>query len=82
MQSPSSIDQFDPPVKGSQAAAILARLMETPGIWVPMPELAALSGAYAVHSRISDLRKRGYHIETKVVCRRPKHSFYRIILPR
>jgi len=74
MPSRSSTDH-----RSSQAAAILARLLETPGAWVPMPELAAISGAYAVHSRISDLRKRGYTIECKVVCRRPKHSFYRLV---
>jgi hypothetical protein len=42
---------------------ILARLQESPGEWVAMPELYRVSGAFAVHSRISDLRKRGHVIE-------------------
>lgn len=64
----------------TQAAQILARLMESRGEWVPMPELAALSGAYAVHSRVSELRERGYHIQCKVVtCKRSKRSFYRLV---
>jgi hypothetical protein len=49
----------------SQCELILARLALTPGQWVPMPELAEHSGAYAVHSRISDLRKNGHNIEHK-----------------
>lgn len=76
---PSRNSTEDTAAHGSQAAAILARLLETPGAWVPMPELAAISGAYAVHSRISDLRKRGYHIECKVLCQSTKHSFYRLV---
>jgi len=76
MPRPSSTEHAQP----TQAARILARLMESRGRWVPMPELAALSGAYAVHSRIAELRDRGYQIETKVVrCHRVKHSFYRLI---
>jgi hypothetical protein len=47
----------------SQRDRILARLNETPGVWVPMPELVECSGAYAVHSRISDLRKDGHTID-------------------
>lgn len=46
----------------SQCDAILARLRLARGAWVPMPILAAESGAYAVHSRISDLRRRGHRI--------------------
>jgi hypothetical protein len=33
--------------------------------WVTMPELWRVSGAFAVHSRISDLRKQGYEIEQR-----------------
>ena len=46
----------------SQCARILQRLEEARGGWVPMVELAAVSGAFAVHSRIADLRRRGYPI--------------------
>ena len=45
----------------SQCDKILDRLISY--MWVPMPELWRVSGAFAVHSRISDLRKQGYKIE-------------------
>ena len=35
------------------------------GGWVSMPMLAMASRAYAVHSRISDLRRRGHRIEQR-----------------
>lgn len=46
-----------------------------------MYELFALSGAYAVHSRISDLRKCGCRIECKIVGRGDGKtiSFYRLM---
>lgn len=47
----------------SQAERVLARLRQSEGQWVPMPALAAASGAYAVHSRISDLRRAGHRVE-------------------
>ena len=47
--------------------------------WVTLPQLVAISGGYAVHSRIADLRKRGYDIEQTSVRRAGKvHSFYRL----
>ena len=47
--------------------------------WVTLPQLVAISGGYAVHSRVSDLRKRGYDIEQTSVRRAGKvHSFYRL----
>lgn len=47
--------------------------------WVTLPQLVAVSGAYAVHSRVADLRKRGYDIEQISVRRSGKvHSFYRL----
>lgn len=51
-----------PSVGETQCDIILARLRMARGAYVPMPILAAESGAYAVHSRISDLRRRGHHI--------------------
>jgi hypothetical protein len=65
----------------TQAQAILSRLQQSPGEWVGMPELAEVSGAYAVHSRAAQLRKEGYKVENK--CRKVEgktHSFYRIPL--
>jgi len=45
-----------------------------------MPLLANFSGSYNVHSRISDLRKKGHRIEHKNVQKgREVHSFYRLI---
>lgn len=47
--------------------------------WVTLPQLVAVSGGYAVHSRVADLRKRGYDIEQTSVRRAGKvHSFYRL----
>lgn len=47
--------------------------------WVTLPQLVAISGGYAVHSRIADLRKRGHDIEQMSVHRSGKvHSFYRL----
>lgn len=65
----------------TQAGRILARLKKTPRKWVDMYELFALSGAYAVHSRISDLRKCGCRIECKIVGRGDGKtiSFYRLM---
>lgn len=68
----------------SQCEAILGKLIEARGGWVSMVELAAASGAYAVHSRIADLRRRGHRIPkariTRVVGARGRycHSEYRL----
>jgi hypothetical protein len=70
------------PTRGaSQADIILGRLQSTPGEWVSVLELHEISRSLAVHSRINDLRNRGYVIEHKN--ERPSdstavHSFYRI----
>jgi hypothetical protein len=70
------------PKRGSsQAMLILGRLLATPNEWVSVWELHEVSGALAVHSRISDLRKLGYPIDHKNVHPKGKttiHSFYRI----
>ncbi len=64
----------------SQCDRILAALEQARGEWVAMTDLWRVSGAFAVHSRVADLRKRGQAIEHKnerqadgVV-----HSFYRL----
>lgn len=53
----------------SQCDRILARLQEQRGFYVPMPELALAASktgvGMAVHSRIADLRRRGYQIEQR-----------------
>lgn len=66
---------------GTQSDAILAALTERHGQWVPMPELASRSGAFAVHSRIADLRAAGYRIDNRTEGQRPKKSFYRLASP-
>jgi hypothetical protein len=70
----------------SQASLILARLMEAPGEWVPMPELARVSGSWNIHSRIDQLRHEfGQQIQNELRRNkdnsRRKDSYYRIILP-
>jgi len=67
----------------TQAQAILARLRAARGDWVPMPELAACSGAYAVHSRIAELRRLGHHIPPPRITRRGRLvcTEYRLIEP-
>jgi hypothetical protein len=54
----------------TQCGAILCRLERARGRWVPMPELARVSGAYAVHSRISELRAKGHPIPRPRIERR------------
>jgi len=65
----------------SQKEKILKELSRVWGQWVEMPVLWRVSGAFAVHSRIADLRRDGYVIEHKNewsedgVCK----SFYRLV---
>lgn len=66
-------------VDTTQNEKILRLLVSQRGRWVPMPELASAAGAYAVHSRISDLRREGHQIETRIEGSRPKRSFYRLV---
>jgi hypothetical protein len=64
----------------SQASKILRLLQSRPGLWVRMPELSEYSGAYAVHSRVSDLRKAGHIIEQRLTRQgRKTESFYRLV---
>ncbi len=69
----------------SQSDLILARLQESPGEWVSMPELAAVGESMNVHTRIDELRhKGGHHIENyqeKQTGTRRRKSYYRLILP-
>jgi hypothetical protein len=64
----------------TQSSLILEHLLKHKGQWVPMPDLVRISGAYAVHSRISDLRADDHTIDHKNehvdgLC----HSFYRLV---
>lgn len=66
--------------KMSQTESIVTTLIARRPAWVPMPELAAIAGCYAVHSRCAEARKSGINIENKVE-RAPdgkRHSYYRI----
>jgi hypothetical protein len=66
----------------TQCDLIAQHLQQRVGQWVPMTDLWRVSGAFAVHSRISDLRQRGYDIDhhnqhiNGVV-----HSYYRLSVP-
>jgi hypothetical protein len=63
----------------SQCDRILAELQRHAGHWVSIIQLAAVSGSMAVHSRISDLRGKGHHIDHRNERRgRMVHSSYRL----
>jgi hypothetical protein len=81
--NPGDQAEFSVNGKGaSQCEKIAATLRARCGEWVPMPDLWRASGAFAVHSRISDLRKRqGMRIEHRNE-HQPDgatHSFYRLL---
>ena len=68
----------------SQTDKILAQLRYyESGYWIPMPVLVRVSGGFAVHSRIADLRKRGHAIQCKITRKKngAKASFYRFAPP-
>lgn len=66
----------------SQCDRILSLLTEANGEWVAMPFLAIKSGSYNVHSRISDLRKRGFSIEQESKIEKGStKSFYKLLQP-
>jgi hypothetical protein len=62
---------------------LIDRLQRSAGQWVSLPTLVGYTGAYAVHSRVSDARKRGCTIEqrTEVAKDGVRHSFYRLLAP-
>lgn len=65
----------------TQCSRILAALEDARGAWVPMPNLAAASGAYAVHSRVAELRSWGHVIAHRNERHgRTVRSFYRLEL--
>jgi hypothetical protein len=64
----------------SQESRIICALQLHINKWVSMVDLWKVSGAFAVHSRISDLRKKGMNIENRrEVSGRTIHSFYRLV---
>jgi len=70
----------DPNTNPTQAQLVLAKLQEFPNQWVAMPLLAEVSRAFAVHSRIAELRKHhdiSHKNETKPGSR-ARRSFYRL----
>ncbi len=63
----------------TQCDKILGALMDRRGEWVAMPDLWRASGAFAVHSRIADLRARGHSIDQRGEnVEGVRHSFYRL----
>jgi hypothetical protein len=66
----------------SQNERIARCLWEHLGSWVSIKVLAAAAECFAVHSRVADLRKRGWIIENRQECvGRQRHSYYRILNP-
>lgn len=64
----------------SQNTRILKHLTANKGAWVAMPKLSEVSGAYAVHSRISDLRDMGFQIQQENRREGKQiHSFYKLV---
>lgn len=64
----------------SQCDLILRCLRKHLGCWVSLPTLWQASGSMAVHSRITDLRKRGAQIEQASLRRgRQCLSLYRLV---
>jgi len=50
---------------GTQNERLASLFRAAPHRWLAMPELAAGIGAYAVHSRVADLRRRGMCIANR-----------------
>ncbi len=67
----------------TQESKILDFLQTRVGEWVPMPQLWAISGAFACHSRVAALRKRGANIINKVERAKDgtRHSYYKLLQP-
>ena len=64
----------------SQCDKLLRALKSEAGQWISLPSLVYATGGFAVHSRISDLRKAGHMIDHKNERAEGKtHSFYRLI---
>jgi hypothetical protein len=73
--------EFAPyPASLSQCDKILAALRDARGQWVAMPDLVMASASFNIHSRVSDLRKRGHVIEQEGKSEgRKVKSFYRLL---
>lgn len=50
----------------AQCSLVLAYLLRFKNKWIPMPELAKISGSLNVHSRIAEVRRRGHTILNRV----------------
>jgi hypothetical protein len=69
-------------MKFSQCDKILSLLRDRRGVWVPITELHTASGSYVIHSRVSDLRKRGHSISQRNEWLHGQcHSFYKLNQP-
>ena len=59
-------EQIEPPRKRERLMdRVLARLQQTPNVWVDARELADVGGFAAWRTRVSNLRKHGYQIENQ-----------------
>ena len=69
------------PVGHSQTDRLAAILLERAGCWVHMTRIGREIGAWAVHSRIADVRRKyGYTIlNRQKKIRGSRHSFYKYL---
>lgn len=65
----------------AQCSLILAYLTRFKNKWIPMPELAKISGSWNVHSRCAELRRRNHRIVNRVTQgpKGVKFSEYKIV---
>jgi hypothetical protein len=74
---PTAIESY----RRSQAEKLRALFLEQPGQWISMTDLGREIGAWAVHSRVADVRKRfGMTIANKTETHpetRQRLSYYR-----
>ena len=67
----------------SQAEKLRELFQAQPGQWISMTDLGRAIGAWAVHSRVADCRRKfGMNIENKTVLNREsgqRFSYYRFI---
>ena len=70
-----------PSQRKTQAARILAKLIEARGSWVPVLEISTKLGILQFTARLFELRSIGFHIENRmeVMPDGTRHSFYRLI---
>jgi len=70
---------------GTQNARLMEIFRSRPNQWIPMPEIASEISAYAVHSRVADLRRLGWTVvnrQERPGGKGPRLSYYRYEPPQ